>query len=76
MFVESVSRSGVDKSFGTLQPLGKPGGKRERCEASMQELEALRLQAAGVRLVSFVSLGLSIEKGRHTWDSMRMSGGS
>ena len=76
VFVENISSVGVGKSYGTLQPLGKPGGKRERYEATMQELEALRLQAVGVRLTSFVSLEVSMENGKLTWDSMRMSGGS
>ena len=76
VFVKNLPSAGVGKNFRTLQPLRKPGGKRERSKSGVQELEALRLQAAGVRLISFVSLGLSTEKGRLTWDSMRMSGGS
>ena len=32
--------AGMRDSFGIVQLLGKPGGKRKHCKASVKELEA------------------------------------
>jgi len=54
VFVESISNVGMQASFGTLQPAGMPGEKRECCGASMKELEARRQNSC---CLPFVSIG-------------------
>jgi len=67
--VESIYNAGMDESFGTLQPAGMPGEKRERCRASVKELEA-RGQLES--LFSFVNSGSRKGEGI-TWNSMHES---
>jgi len=52
VFVERISNAGIRKSFGTVQPAGLSGEKRERCRASVKELEARRQKSVCFLFVS------------------------
>ena len=54
VFVESISDAGMHESFGTVLPAGISGEMRERCRASVNELEARRHRSVFL----FVSLGV------------------
>ena len=52
VLVESISNAGMCDSFGAVQLSGKPGEKRERCKASVKEMEARRQKSVCFPFVS------------------------
>ena len=52
VLVESISNAGMHESFGTVKPTGMSGETRERCRASVKELEARRQKSVCFPLVS------------------------